>query len=179
MANEYFGKISDKGIQIIPVVISTAAIGQLVTLVGVILSSAFQATTKSFLCKKVHINLVVTGLTSGDACMIGINGNDSGIAGGYAATVIADLLDPNNRDAYLTAEEVVKTVWHETTSIVLGATTAVNHIDKWVSVGGGKGIPSIAGDGPELHAFNPMNSTLASGGVVDGVVTYYGVWMED
>ncbi len=179
MANEYFGKVSEKGIQIIPVVITAAALGTLGSLVGLILSSAFQATTKGFLAKKVHILLTATGIASGEGVIIGVNANDSGIASGYAS-VIGPLLDPNAREAYLTAAELVKTVWHETPSLLLNTDGDGNLIiDKWVSLGGGKGIPSPAGAGPEIHAYNPFTGALTTGGIVSGVVTFYGVWLED
>ncbi len=180
MANEYIGKTSEKGIQIIPVVVTDVAIGTLGSLVGLILSTGFKALTRNFLVKKVHILLVVSGMTNGELFVVGLNGNDSGVSGGYAVGSLSTLLDPEASGAYLNSQETVKTVWHETTSIMLGNTvTAQNMIDKWVSVGGGKGIPVTAGFGPELHAFNPTGDALTTGGLVSGVVTYYGVWLED
>ncbi len=180
MANEYFGKVMKTGIQIIPDVITDAAIGTPTTLVATNLSDQVKAITRGFLVKKVHINLIVAGMTGGEALIIGINANDAGVSGGFASTGLAALLDPEASEAYLTEQELVKTVWHETTSMILGNTvTAVNHIDKWVSVGGGKGIPCAAGAGPELFAFNPTGDTITTGGIVSGCVTYYGVWLED
>ncbi len=180
MANEYFGNTSEKGIQILPFTVSDAAIGIPSSGAGIILDSQAKAIKRNFLVKKVHLLLIVSGMTAGEAVIIGINGNDSGIAGGYGSGVASTILDPEASGAYILAQEVVKTVWHETTSILLGNTvTAHNMIDKWVSVGGGKGIPVTAAFGPELHAYNPTGDTISTGGIVSGVVTYYGVWLED
>ncbi len=181
MANEYFGKVTKKGIQIIPVVITDAAIGSLATLVGVILSGALKGITRGFLTKKVNIQLGVTGLATNESVLIGLNANDSGISGGLAVGTLAAILDPEATEAYLTAEEVVKTVWHETYTLLHNIASGAGHlqIDKMLSIGGGKGIPSPAGAGPELFAFNPTGDALTTGGLVNGVVTFYGVWLED
>lgn len=181
MANEYFGKVTKKGIQIIPVIITDAAIGAIATLVGVQLSSAWQAITRGFLVKKVKIALGVTGLATNESVIIGINANDGGIAGGYAAGLIASLLDPEATEAYLTTQELVKTNWHETGTLLHNIASGAGNlqIDKMISIGGGKGIPCPAGAGPEVHAFNPTGDTLTTGGLVNGIVTFYGVWLED
>ncbi len=179
MANEYFGKVSEKGIQIIPDVVTDAAIGALASLVGTILdSSGTKAFGKNMLVKKVHILLAVHNITSGEAIVLGLNANDSGVSSGYGVGNLSALLAPGASSAYLAAEELVKTVWHETSSLVFGG-TETNTIDKWISIGGGKGIPVMAGAGPELHAFNPTGDAITTGALVNGVITYYGVWLED
>ncbi len=180
MANEYFGKVKKSGIQIIPDVISTVALGAIVTLVSTILSSGVQGITRNFLVKKIHVSLAFQGATNGENFMIGIAANDSGISGGFASTALAALVNPEATEAYLTESELVKTVWHETVRVVHTANDGtIATIDEWFSVGGGKGIPCTAGAGPELFAFNPMSGSLTTGTTVDGVVTYYGVWLED
>lgn len=181
MANEYFGKVTKKGIQIIPVVITDFALGTLGSLIGVIVSSGMFSQTRGFLCKKIHILMAVGALASTEAIIIGINGNDGGVSGGYGVSNLPDLLNPEDTEDYLTDEELVKTNWHETSSIMmaLGSGAGTVTIDKWISVGGGKGIPSPAGAGPEIHAFNPTGDSLTTGALLNGIVTFYGVWLED
>ncbi len=181
MANEYFGNTSKKGIQIIPVILTDVALGTLASLVGLILGVGMKATTRNFLVKKVHILLAVQGVANVEPIIIGINANDSGISSGLGVGTVSALLDPEAAEVYLTAEELVKTVWHETTSIIMGTAAGPSplFIDKWVSVGGGKGIPTMAGAGPEIFAFNPTGDALTTGGLVNGCVTFYGVWLED
>ncbi len=181
MANEYFGKVSKKGIQIIPVILEEATPGTLIKLTGAVLGG-MKAITRGFLTKKVKISLFIDGMTAGDGILIGINGNDSGIAGGFAAGVgvLAKLLDPEASDDYLITEEVVKTVWHETVSPQIQTTAGGRQfIDKMISIGGGKGIPSVAGAGPEIFAFNPAAFSLTTPPKISGCVTFYGVWLED
>ena len=180
MANEYFGKVSKKGIQIIPDVITDSAVGSLNTLTGSILSSSgVKGITKNMLVKKVHILLSMNGMSNGDVLLVGLAANDSGIAGGMGASGLPALIDPEATEAYLTEQELVHTIWHETTSIFNGdLSNPETRVDKWVSIGGGKGIPVMAGAGPELFVFNPTGDTITAG-TVNGQVTYYGVWLED
>ncbi len=182
MANEYFGKVSQKGIQIIPVVVTDVALATLASLVGLIIGTGMKAITKNFLVKKIHILLTVTGIATAEPVIIGIAANDSGVSGGMGVGGVSALLDPDASEAYLTQRELVNTVWHETVSMVGFVSSGPldgSVIDKWVSVGGGKGIPCMAGAGPEIFAFNPTGDALTTGGLVNGVVTFYGVWLED
>ncbi len=182
MANEYFGKVSEKGIQIIPVILQGVGLATLATETGIIVDgSSFQATTKGFLVKKIHLQIFWKGPAAEQPIIVGVCGNDSGVSGGFAAGVLAPLLDPNDREAYLTVEEIVKTVWHETTRILVESANqeGATLVDYWVSVGGGKGIPCPSGAGPEVFAFNAGVGTLTTGSSIEGLVTYYGVWMED
>jgi len=179
MANEYFGKVSKSGIQIIPDVLTDVALGTLGTLTALVIGTGTKAILKNFLVKKIHILLGVINLTAGETIIVGINANDSGVSGGYAIGTLSTLLAPELSEAYLTTQEFVKTVWHETPALVQGGGNDVTVIDKWVSVGGGKGIPCMAGAGPEVHVLNPTGDSLTTGALVNGVVTYYGVWLED
>ncbi len=180
MANEYFGKTSKKGIQILPVILTDVALGTLASLVALALGTGLKSIARNMLFKKVHILLAVHGLAANEPVIIGINGNDAGVSSGYGIGTLASLKDPEVVEAYLTSEELVKTVWHETPSILSNTSATHMHtIDKWVSLGGGKGIPATAGAGPEIHALNPTGDALTTGGLVNGVVTFYGVWLED
>ncbi len=183
MSNEYFGTVSKKGIQLLPFVVPAGVFGALGAEVGTVIDgSQMQGITRGMLVKKVHIMGYLNGLAANQPVIIGLAGNDSGVSGGFGAGAEAAIIDPEATDTYLTQQEIIKTVWHETCTIGCEGPSQGDGklvIDMWASLGGGKGIPFAAGAGPELIAFNPADSALTTGGEFIGTVLLYGVWLED
>ncbi len=183
MANEYFGKVSEKGIQILVVTVVAGLVTALTTKVGIVLDSTYKAITRNMLVKRVKINGYINGVAANQPIILAIGANDTGVASGHAAGNEGALLNPENSATYLGSAELVKTIWHETTQcMVRGPTDAGQSrlvINETFSIGGGKGIPCMAGAGPELTAYNPSDSTLTDGAEFIGTYTIYGVWLED
>lgn len=182
MANEYFGKVSEKGIQILPATVVNGAFTNPLSKVGVVIDSTYKLITRNMLVKRVKISGYINGLTANEPVIIGIGANDLGVASGFAAGNESDLLNPEASAAYLNAKELVMTVWHETTQCLAEGPSQGDGklvINETFSIGGGKGIPVNAGAGPELFVYNPSDSQLTTGGEFIGVYTIYGVWLED
>ncbi len=182
MANEYFGKVSKKGIQILVATVTAGVYLAPLTKVGVVIDSTYKSITRNMLVKRVAIHGYINGATANEPIILAIGANDTGVALGYAAALESSLLNPENTEAYLTAKEGVMTVWHETdTCLVEGPSQGDGKlvINENFSIGGGKGIPVMAGAGPELVMYNPSDSTITTGGEFIGIYTIYGVWLED
>ncbi len=184
MANEYFGKVSEKGIQILVIRVSGATFTTLAAGVGQPIDSNLKGITRNMLVKKVKIMGYINGMAANQPIIVAMGANDSGVAGGFNASTDAALIDPEASAAYLAIQETVRTIWHETSTCMVegptdGSGGAKISINETFSVGGGKGIPCMAGAGPELFVFNPADSNLTTGGEFIGVYVVYGVWLED
>ena len=181
----YFGKLTTKGLQILPHLFSGSTFGALAATSGKKLGSSYDEIDKPFLLKKVHLRGYINGMSANQPVLIGYCSSDiSDTDLGNALDQSTVMATPDaDGQAYLTRSGLTRQVLHETVMIMVEGPSGGHGdrlwIDEVVSVGGKNGIPFPSGAGPALFVYNPADSALTTGGEFIGCNTLYGVWMDE
>ncbi len=159
--------------------VSDAALGALAAKTAIAIGTAYNGITGTFLLKKVRYWLQIHGVSNQQGpILIGVaNGNASAAE---ITTVMneGNTAGPSDQTQVLTEDNVWVPFQN---SIVMNQGNDANysstHVDREVSLG--KGIPCLEGSGWQLFAFNADSNPLSTGGTVQGLVQYWGVWISD
>ncbi len=165
-------------VQNIPV--NDLALSTLASRAALLLASTFGTTLKNtFLVKKVKFFLHLVGAANGEAenILIGIAKGDATAAEMAAALNEINTVGPEDTTQVLTSDNVW-TIWQNSVQQMKSDGTGVNAgVEKEITLG--KGMPAISEQGIQIFAYNNDGTLLTTGGVINGLVQLWGVWLRD
>ncbi len=165
-------------VQNIPV--NDLALGTLASRTVLSLTSIFQTTLKNtFLVKKIRYYLHVGGLTNGqgDNLLICIARGDATASEVGSAFTEVNTVGPADTTQVRTSDNIWN-IWQSTVRNMIARGTADNAtLIEEISLG--KGMPALSEVGILPFVFNNDGTALDTGGVINGVVQYWGVWLRD
>lgn len=167
------------GLQFQPLRMNTDAIGALAPDTAIALNTTLSTSvTQSFLVKQLQYAFLAHGGSAGQGVIIGV-ANGTATVAEIASGIRDAVVDPDDATANtLTASH--HSIWWETLRMVsLGNFAEGNFYNETISIGGGKGIPWKEDTGVQIFAYNPASGALTTGGVIDGIICFKGVWLRD
>ncbi len=162
--------------------VDSIALGVLTSRNAIILNSAFNTPTATFLMKRVRFFLQLVGRTAGDdgPIVVGCCRGDATVAEIAAAMNERNVNGPDDITNMLDQDKAW--VVYQNTVVpleVLAALTEGKTRSEWISFGGKRGIPAVEGAGMSLFAFNCGSGALTTGSSINGLAHLQGVWLGD
>ncbi len=166
-------------VQIIVDTMGSAALGALVTKTAVAVETTHSTgLLQSFLMKKIKVHsAVVTALTSGQ----GENLLLVLARGDATATEVKAALEGSQLERDRVTQASKRKIIHDAIFAIeideIIDTRARVRMKDAVSIGGGGGIPFEDGDGWSWFVYNGDATTLTTGAVINGTISYWGIWL--
>ncbi len=151
------------------------SLGTLNSLVALKVGASYdndQLTSRSFLVKKVCVDIGIKGVTAGDEGMLfGMCSGELSV-GAIKAAMDAIILSKDPAETGIALR-----IYWETIRMIPHLETGGGPMHYHVSLGGGKGIPQQVDQGWQWFVYNISGGNLNTGSVVKGSVVTYGVWL--
>ncbi len=131
-----------------------------------------ELTSRSFLVKKLLINIGIKGVTAGDEGMLfGMCSGELSV-GAIKSAMDAIILSKDPAETGIALR-----VYWETIRMIPHLESGNMPLYYEVSLGGGKGIPQQVDQGWQWFVYNISGVALQTGSTVKGQVVTYGVWL--
>ncbi len=168
-----------KGLQTLALRLNSDALGALAADASTTLVK-LDGLTRGFLLKKVIYALAYQAAATNDGVIIGLAQASASVTEISTALGAMNISNPNDATNRIKMDQWMVVYWETIRMLHPDATGAgVLAINESISIGGGKGIPWAEDDGVQVFAYNPSTSVLTTGGLIDGIVGFQGIWFND
>ncbi len=149
-----------------------------------VLANAYAGITRSFLCKIIVYQLYTKSFATGENFLIFVGPNGASV-GEMDEALENELVDPTDPSNSVIPAQKTRLIWKSIR--LLGANKGQLAVEQqggrpagsgYISLG--DGIPFGKDHGPICWNYNPSASPFsANSQVIGGMITYYGVWLDD
>ncbi len=165
--------------------VNAAALGTLGGQTALVINSAFNGITATFLMQRIRYFLQLVGRTAADdgPILVGVARGDATAAEIATAMLEGNTAGPGDTTQILSQDNTW--VVYQNTVVAFDATSGDNtegvipKLGDWISFGGKNGIPAAEGTGFQLFAFNAGSGSLTTGSSLNGIVDIQGRWLRD